>query len=126
MKPHPPPSPGVAAIAAFAVALGIATSSLAADKPSRADALARFDAGYAQCEQRHAEMRGQRDRTYAALYRLRDDEQTRAQLQRLRDSAEYKAASRRASRALARQAAASDVSSRLDQQCRALQREAAR
>lgn len=115
-----------AAVLACFLAAAMLWPHRAAAAPSRAEKLARFDAGYAQCEQRFAQMRGQRDKTYAALYRLRDDDTTRGELQRLRQGEEYRVAHRRATRALARQASASDVATRLEQQCRALEREASK
>ncbi len=94
--------------------------------PPRAESLAKFDAGYAQCEQRFPEMRGLRDKTYAAVYRLRLDDALAADLKRTRQGAPYKSQSQRATRALARNAAASEVSTRLDRQCQGLKRELAR
>lgn len=89
----------------------------------RSKSLAQFDAGYAQCEKRHAEMRGQGDQVYANLYRLKLDDSLRATLAESRRSALYKSERRRASQKLARSMAASDVTDRLELQCQALQRE---
>jgi hypothetical protein len=112
-------------LAAALLALGAAHEPTAA-APSRAESLARFDAGYTQCEQRYPAMRGGRDKTYAALYRLRYDDATRGELERVRDSATYKGEHRRAAKKLARQASTPEVATRLEQQCQALQREAAK
>lgn len=112
-------------LAALAGAL-LVVAAVQAAGPPRAEALAKFDAGYAQCEQRFPDMRGQRDKVYAGLYRLRLDDATVDELKRVRQSTPYKNESQRAARALKRNTAASDVSARLDQQCRGLQREAAR
>ncbi len=119
-------SPLLRRVGALAAVLLIHPHVAQAAPPSRAESLARFDAGYAQCEQRFPEMRGQRDKTYAAVYRLRLDDALAGELKRTRQSAPYKSESRRATRALARNGAASDVSRRLDQQCQGLQRELAR
>lgn len=113
-------------IAALGAMLLINTPIAQAAAPSRAESLARFDAGFAQCEQRFPEMRGQRDKTYAAVYRLRLDDALAGELKRTRQGAPYKSESQRATRSLTRNSAASDVSTRLDQQCRGLQRELAR
>jgi hypothetical protein len=113
------------AMACAAAALALTCGPIAAAE-SRAHSLARFDAGYAQCEQRYPAMRGQRDKAYAGVWRLRWDDATREQLSRARKTKEYKIESQRATRKLAASAAASDVSQRLDQQCLVLQREAAK
>lgn len=105
---------------------GTALAAAPADAASRARALAKFDAGYAQCEQRVPAMKGQRDEAWARLYRLKHDDALREQLATLRKSADYKAESGRATKALARDAKASDVSRKLDLQCQGLQREAQR
>ena len=119
-------SPLVRRIGALGALLLVTGGAVHAAAPSRVESLARFDAGYAQCEQRFPEMRGQRDKTYAAVYRLRLDDTLAGELKRTRQSAPYKSDSQRATRALTRNGAASDVSKRLDQQCRGLQRELAR
>lgn len=105
---------------------GAVSAAPPADTASRARALAKFDAGYAQCEQRVPAMKGQRDQAWARLYRLKQDDALREQLAALRKSADYKAESGRATKALARDAKASDVSRKLDLQCQGLQREAQR
>ena len=105
---------------------GVTAAAAPADTASRARALAKFDAGYAQCEQRVPPMKGQRDEAWAKLYRLKPDDALRNQLAALRKSADYRAESGRATRALARDAKASDVSRKLDLQCQGLQREAQR
>lgn len=105
---------------------GMASAAAPADTAARARALAKFDAGYAQCEQRVPAMKGQRDEAWAKLYRLKHDDALRDQLATLRKSADYRAESGRATKALARDAKASDVSRKLDLQCQGLQREAQR
>jgi len=120
---------GATALLAGTVTLLIGTAAGAAvpaDTAARARALAKFDAGYAQCEQRVPAMKGQRDQAWANLYRLKHDDSLRNQLATLRKGADYKAESGRASKALAREAKASDVSRKLDLQCQGLQREAQR
>ena len=89
----------------------------------RSKSLAQFDAGYAQCEKKHPEMRGQGDQVYANLYRLKLDDSLRATLSESRASALYKSERRRASQKLVKSVAASDVAERLELQCQALQRE---
>jgi hypothetical protein len=91
--------------------------------PARSKSLAQFDVGYAQCEKRHADMRGRGDDVYARIYRLKLDDDLRTQLAETRKSALYRSERRRASQTLTKNAAASDVSQRLELQCQALQRE---
>jgi hypothetical protein len=112
--------------AGVAVALGGNAVAAPADDDARAKKLAKFDAGYAQCEQRQPAMRGHRDEAYAKLYRLRSDDALREQLASLRKRAAYRNESRRAAQALTREAKASDVARKLDLQCQGLQREAQR
>ena len=92
----------------------------------RSKSLAQFDAGYAQCEKKHPEMRGQGDVAYANLYRLKLDDTLRATLDTSRSSTPYKTERRRASQKLSKSMAASDVAERLELQCQALQREIAK
>jgi hypothetical protein len=102
-----------------AAALG--TALAAAPRPK---ALAHFDAGYAHCEKKFPDMRGQGDQAYASVYRLRLDDTLRATLDETRQSAVYKSERRRKSQNLAKAtSAASDVTGRLELQCQALQRE---
>ena len=100
----------------------IACSAALAASP-RAKSLAQYDAGYAQCEKKHPEMRGQGDQVYASLYRLKFDDALRATLAESRKSVLYKNERRRASQNLGKSMAASDVADRLELQCQALQRE---
>lgn len=102
-----------------AAALGEA----AAAAPTRAKSLAQFDAGYAQCEKKFPQMRGQGDQVYANLYRLKLDDALRAELNEARKSGPYKSERRRAGQNLGKSVAASDVAQRLELQCQALQRE---
>jgi hypothetical protein len=83
--------------------------------------LARFDVGYAGCEERYADMRGHRDEAYLSLWRVRADEKTLAQLAATRRSADYRKERQRALQAA--KAASAPASSSLDQQCRALSAE---
>jgi hypothetical protein len=106
------------------LALGlILVLPLAMAAPARSKSLAQFDSGYAQCEKRHAEMRGHGDEVYARVYRLKFDDELRSQLAETRKSALYRSERRRAAQNLTKNAAASDVAQRLDLQCQALQRE---
>ncbi len=114
----------VAGCATAALCSGVGAAPQSHD--ARAKALAKFDAGYAQCEQRQPAMRGHRDEAYAKLYRLRHDDALTGQLASLRKRAAYKSESRRATQALAREAKASDVARKLELQCQGLQREAQR
>jgi hypothetical protein len=115
-------------IAGACAAITLSGGSVAApaDDDARARKLAKFDAGYAQCEQRQPAMRGHRDEAYAKLYRLKNDDALRERLASLRKRAAYKGESRRAAQALARDAKASDMARKLDLQCQGLQREAQR
>jgi hypothetical protein len=101
-----------------AAALGTALAAA-----PRSKALAQFDAGFAQCEKKYPDMRGQGDQAYASVYRLKLDDTLRATLGETRQSAAYKNERRRASRNLATASAASDVTERLELQCQALQGE---
>jgi hypothetical protein len=102
--------------------MAIVCSAAPAAAP-RSKSLAQFDAGYAQCEKKHPELRGQGDQVYANLYRLKLDDSLRSTLAESRQSALYKTERRRASQRLAKGVAASDVAERLELQCQALQRE---
>jgi hypothetical protein len=119
------PRPGLRLAVLAGAGLLAAAMALAATPP-KSQSLAQFDAGYAQCEQRNAHMRGQRDQAYAGLWRLKLDDALRQQLAATRSSAAYKDERRRAAQALQKNLSASDVSARLDQQCQALWREAQR
>jgi hypothetical protein len=101
----------------------VALSAAFAAPPPRSKSLAQFDAGYAQCEKKHAEMRGQGDQVYASLYRLKFNDALRATLAESRASALYRSERRRAAQNLTKSMAASDVADRLELQCQALQRE---
>lgn len=105
--------------------VAIAFSAAWAATP-RSKSLAQFDAGYAQCEKKHPEMRGQGDVAYANLYRLKLDDTLRATLDTSRNSTLYKTERRRAAQKLGKSMAASDVAERLELQCQALQREIAK
>jgi primase-polymerase (primpol)-like protein len=108
-------------ICGVAIAVGAAWGAT-----PRSKSLAQFDAGYAQCEKKHPQMRGQGDIAYANLYRLKLDDTLRATLDTSRSSTLYKTERRRATQKLAKSMAASDVAERLELQCQALQREIAK
>jgi hypothetical protein len=105
---------------------GVAMACGALAASPRAKSLAQYDAGYAQCEKKHPEMRGRGDEAYAGLYRLKLDDTLRATLAESRKSVLYKNERRRAAQNLNKSLAASDVSERLELQCQALQREIAK
>lgn len=107
----------------LALALALALPQVLS-APQRSKSLAMFDSGYAQCEKRHAEMRGHRDEVYASVYRLKLDDELREQLAETRKSVPYRSERRRAAQSLAKStAAASDVAQRLELQCQALKKE---
>lgn len=99
-------------------ALTLAAASSAQAFPADAKKLARFDMGYARCEQTFAPMRGHRDEAYLALWKLKADEKGRAQLATLRKGAVYKSESRVAQSAAAR-ASSPELDARWAQQCQA-------
>ena len=55
-------------------------------------ALAEFDLGYARCEARFEQMKGQRDEAYLALWKVKPDDKARAELARARKTPKYKEA----------------------------------
>lgn len=99
------------------VLLAAAAPALAA--PLDAPAVARFDVGYARCEQRYPHMRGHRDEAYLALWRMQADEGNLARLAKLRQSASYRKEQQRFARASTGPAAPA-ASSPIQQQCQAL------
>jgi len=107
--------------------VGLCTAAAFGAAPAaapRAKSLAQFDVGFAQCEKKYPEMRGQGDQAYASVYRLNLDDSLRTTLTETRQSALYKSEKRRASQNLTKKAAAaSDVNERLELQCQGLQRE---
>lgn len=111
------------ALLAMVICLICAPSAHSA-APTKAQSLARFDAGYAQCEARYPHMRGHRDKAYAGVWRLKLDATAREQLSATRKSAAYKSESRTAVQGLQKSASASDVATRLEHQCQALWAEA--
>jgi hypothetical protein len=100
------------------VALTLAAASSAQAFSADAKKLARFDMGYARCEQKFEQMRGHRDEAYLALWKLRADEKSRSQLAALRKSAVYKSETRVA-QATASRASSPDLDARWSQQCQA-------
>ncbi len=101
----------------------LATSAQAL--PSDIKVLAQFDLGYAKCEARFPHMRGQRDKAYLALWKVKPDAQRRAELGSARKSNKY-----RKERELAQKAIGQDNSpemeEKLSQQCQATWAEAQR
>jgi hypothetical protein len=71
-------------------ALLLMSAATAFAKPLDAGALARFDAGYARCEQKYEHMRGHADEAYLGVYRVKVDDSTRAKLAELRKKGAYK------------------------------------
>ena len=94
----------------------LATSAQAL--PSDIKVLAQFDLGYAKCEARFPHMRGQRDKAYLALWKVKPDAQRRAELSSARKSNKY-----RKEQELAKKAMGEDTSpemeEKLNQQCQA-------
>jgi len=102
-------------LAALLVLGSVDAHAVAAD----ARGLARFDVGYARCEQLHPQLRGQRDQAYLNLYRAPADPPALARLARLRQTAAYREEHRRFRRESSGPAAR-PAASPLDHQCRAL------
>jgi len=90
-----------------------------------AKALARYDISYVQCESRHADMRGRRDETYLAMWRVKPTDKARSDLATARRSGVYQAERRRVLDAVAKGAAPA-ASSPIEHQCQALRAEARR
>lgn len=84
-----------------------------------AAAVARFDVGYARCEQIYPHMRGHRDAAYLAVWRLRADDTNVGRLAKLRQGAAYRKEQQRFSKASAGPTAPA-ASSPIEQQCQAL------
>jgi hypothetical protein len=84
-----------------------------------AAAVARFDVGYARCEQLYPHMSGHRDAAYLAVWRMRADEANVGRLAKLRQGAAYRKEHQRFGKASAG-AAAPAASSPIAQQCQAL------
>lgn len=84
-----------------------------------AKAMARFDVGYARCEQQIPEMRGRRDEAYLSLWRVQPDAATRARLEAVRRGAVYKAERQRVLK-IGAAAVAASAASPVEQQCQAL------
>ena len=92
-----------------------------------AKAMARFDVGYTQCEQRMPQMRGHRDEAWLSLWRVHPDAKVRAQLESVRKGPVYQAERARVLKAGAASGAAAAASaSPIDQQCQALWNETQR
>lgn len=103
------------AVAVFAVLLLAASQAQA--KPLDPAALARFDAGYARCEQKFEHMRGHADEAYLGLYKLKVDDKSRGKLAELRKKPAYAAEKARADKRMSKPSA--EVDKKLDQQCQA-------
>jgi hypothetical protein len=102
--------------------LAVATLSLLATmqaeaKPLEPAALARFDAGFARCEQKFDHMRGHADEAYLGIYKLKVDDKSRARLADLRKKPAYAAEKAKADKRLSKPSVETDK--KLDQQCQA-------
>lgn len=85
-------------------------------KPLEPKALARFDVGYAKCEQRFDHMRGHADEAYLGLYKIKVDEAGRNKLAEIRKKPAYKSEKALAEKQMSKPGA--EVEKKLDQQCR--------
>lgn len=86
--------------------------------------MARFDIGYAACEQQMPQMRGHRDEAWLSLWRVKPDAKVRAQLEAVRKGPVYRAERSRVLKVGA--ASAASAASPIDQQCQALWNETQR
>jgi hypothetical protein len=84
-----------------------------------AKAVARFDVGYARCEQLNPAMRGRRDDAYLSLWRVKADEKSTAQLAALRRGEAYRKEHARFLKASSAKPAPA-ASSPIEHQCQAL------
>ena len=92
-----------------------------------AKAMARFDIGYATCEQQMPQMRGHRDEAWLSLWRVKADAPVRAQLEAVRKGPVYRAERARVLKAgAASEASAASAASPIDQQCQGLWNETQR
>jgi len=83
-----------------------------------AQALARFDVGYARCEALTSQMAGHRDEAYLSLWRVKVTDKARADLAALRRGKVYQAEYPRAVARLEKKKSV-DTDQRLKQQCQA-------
>ncbi|RQP26567.1 hypothetical protein [Piscinibacter terrae] len=88
---------------AVAALLLLSAATVAFAKPLDAAGLARFDAGYARCEQKYEHMRGHADEAYLGVYRIKDDDKMRARLAELRKKAAYQTERAKADKRLSKQ-----------------------
>jgi len=84
-----------------------------------AKAVARFDVGYARCEQINPAMRGRRDDAYLSLWHVKADDKSSAQLATLRRGEAYRKEHARFLKASTAKPAPA-ASSPIEQQCQAL------
>jgi len=103
--------------APLAATLILFTTLSAHAAPMNAKGLARFDVGYAKCEQRYEYMRGHADEAYLGLWKLKADEKGRARLAALRKKPAYEAEKKKASKDLEKPAP--ELEKKLEQQCQA-------
>lgn len=82
-----------------------------------AKGLARFDLGYAKCEQMFEYMRGHVDEAYLGLWKLKSDNKSRAKLAALRTQPAYQAEKRTALKAMDKPTP--EIQGKLNQQCQA-------
>jgi hypothetical protein len=97
------------------LALSAAFSAQAA--PMDAKGLARFEAGYAKCEQKFEYMRGHADEAYLGLWKIKADEKGLARLAALRKKPAYQKEKQAAVKAMEKPTP--EVEGKLNQQCQA-------
>lgn len=93
----------------------IASTSDAA--PFDPKSLARFDAGFAKCEQQFDYMRGHADEAYLGLWKLKADDSGRARLAELRKKSAYKSERQVAAKKVDKPSP--ELEKKLAQQCQA-------
>lgn len=84
--------------------------------PADPKALAKFDLGYVQCENRFPEMRGHRDEAYLSLWRIKADAKTTGELDKVRKGDKYKKERQLAFKSMDK-ATGPDVETKLKRQC---------
>lgn len=98
-------------------ALALSGTFSAHATPMDAKGLARFEAGYAKCEQKFVYMRGHADEAYLGLWKIKADEEGRARLEALRKKPAYQKEKQAAVKAMEK--ATPEVEGKLNQQCQA-------
>jgi hypothetical protein len=104
-------------VAVLSLLATFAAAPLAEARPMDAAALARFDVGYARCEQKFEHMRGHADEAYLGVYKLKVDDKSRARLADLRKKPVYASERAKAEKRLSKPSA--EVDKKLEQQCQA-------